>query len=90
MGDNRIATVVALIKRTVCFRECAKIIKIANENDCKITIYKGSKSGDSDSLLSIAKLELNSGQTAIIRAEGKNPEAACGQCMKFFGHDDEK
>lgn len=74
-----------MVKQNMCFRECAKIIKIAEETGCVITFITGDKKADTKSLLALVKLELTPGQTVVIKAEGENFIEAYKQCMEVIG-----
>lgn len=69
------------VKQNMCFRECAKIIKIAEETNCLISFMGNGKKADTKSLLSLVKLELTPGQTVVIKADGDNVIDAYRQCM---------
>ena len=80
----RLAPVVGLVKQNICFRECARIIKIAEETGCHISITAGKREGNSDSLLSLVKLGLTPGRTVIVSANGDAPELAFRDCLKVL------
>ncbi|MBR2216185.1 MAG: HPr family phosphocarrier protein [Selenomonadaceae bacterium] len=80
----RLAPVVGLVKQNICFRECAKIIKIAEETGCHISITAGSRKGTTDSLLSLVQLGLTPGRTVVLSATGQAPELAFRDCLKVL------
>ena len=73
------ATVVSFIlvaKITLGFRECAKMVKIAQDTGCKIEIASGNKSGTSDSILSLAALEISENKSLVLTIKGEHTEEA--------------
>ena len=80
----RHAPIVSLVKQNICFRECARIIKIAEDTGCHISITVGSQKGTTDSLLSLVKLGLTPGRTVVVTATGTAPELAFRDCLKVL------
>ena len=78
------APVVVNVKKKICLREAAKIANIAKDTGCKITFKNKNGEGSSDSVISLAKLEMKPDYTVIIEATGENPTLAYSLCMKLF------
>lgn len=76
--------IVGIVQQNMCFRECAKIIKIAEETKCIITFTSNTDSADTTSLLSLLKLKLTPGQTVVIKAEGEETVEAYKKCMEVL------
>lgn len=76
------ASVVSFIlvaKVMLGFRECAKMVKIAQDTGCKFEIASGKKSGTSDSILSLAALEISADKSLVLTIKGdRNEEALKG------------
>ncbi|MBR2216639.1 MAG: HPr family phosphocarrier protein [Selenomonadaceae bacterium] len=86
MGNKNIslAPVVGLVKQKICFRECAKLIKIAEETGCRISITAGSRKGSTDSLLSLVQLELTPGRTVVLSASEASAARAYRDCLRVL------
>lgn len=75
---NRAAVVsfILVAKVTLGFRECAKMVKIAEDTDCRFEIASGSKSGTSESILSLVGLEISANKSLVLTIKGKRNEEA--------------
>lgn len=62
--------------RHICFRECAKLIRIGEETGCKIYISAGEKRGSTDSLISLLRMEIKSGTSLTVTIQGKDTYTA--------------
>ena len=71
-----VVSFILVAKITLGFRECAKMVKIAQDTDCKIEIASGSKSGTSDSILSLAALEISADKSLVLTIKGDRNEEA--------------
>lgn len=81
------ASVVSFIlvaKITLGFRECAQIVKIAKDTDCKVEIASGTKSGTSDSILSLVALEIAADKSLVLTIKGKRNEEAFKDISKIL------
>lgn len=70
-----LASVVSFIlvsKVKLCFRECAKIVKIAEDTNCLVEIASGTKSGTSESILSLVNLEIGTDKSLVLTIKGEN------------------
>ena len=68
-------------KQNICFRECVKLIKIAEETGCTIKLTAGQQSGTTGSLLSLLKLAIVPGTPIVLSLQGENMEQAYHMCM---------
>lgn len=80
----RLAPIVSVVKQTICFRECAKLIKIAEETGCTIHLSAGERKGSTESLLSLVRLELTPGRTVVVSVNGQAPEEAFRGCLRVL------
>lgn len=64
----------------ICFRECAKLIRIGEETGCKINISAGEKRGSTESLISLLRMEIKSGTSLTITIQGKDTYTAFHRC----------
>jgi len=62
----------AISNRNICLRECARIIQLAKDNNCKITLICHGKVGTSDSMLSLASLAISKDNGLVLKLEGLN------------------
>ena len=84
---STLATVVSFIlvsKVKLCFRECAKIVKVAEETNCLIEIASGTKSGSTESILSLVNLGILDGKSLVLTIKGKNNEEAFRRVSKIL------
>ena len=76
---EKIPAVVSFIlvsKIKLCFRECAAIVKVAEDTACLIEIAAGTKSGNSDSILSLVNLAIGADKSFVLTIHGeRNHEA---------------
>jgi len=63
-------------KVKLCFRECAKIVKVAEDTNCLIEIASGTKSGTSESILSLVNLEIGIDKSLVLTIKGERNEEA--------------
>lgn len=71
------------------FRECAKIVNIAKETNCKIKIASGSKIGTSDSMLSLVALEIVAEKSLVLTISGKRNDEAFREVSKIINASEE-
>ena len=82
-----VASVVSFIlvsKVKLCFRECAKIVKVAEETGCLIEIASGTKSGDTSSILSLVNLEIGIDKSLVLTIKGERNEEAFHRVSKII------
>ena len=77
-------------KVKLCFRECAKIVKIAEETGCLIEIASGTKSGTSESILSLVNLEIGIDKSLVLTVKGEQKENALLRVSKVINGTDEE
>ena len=75
---------VMVSKIKLCFRECASIVKVASETACLVEIASGTKSGDSDSILSLVNLAVTAGQSLVLKIHGENSREAFYRISKIL------
>ena len=74
-----VVSFILVAKVMLGFRECAKMVKIAQDTGCKFEIASGTKSGTSDSILSLAALEISADKSLVLTIKGdRNDEALKG------------
>ncbi|MBR5912893.1 MAG: HPr family phosphocarrier protein [Selenomonadaceae bacterium] len=78
---------ILVAKNTLGFRECAAIINIAKETNCKIKIASGKKSGTSESILSLVELAITADKSLVLTIKGKRNDEAFREISKIIGGD---
>ena len=81
------ASVVSFIlvaKVTLGFRECAKMVKIAQDADCKFEIASGTKLGTSESILSLVTLGIVTDKSLVLTIKGEHSEEAFKDISKVI------
>ena len=84
---EKIPAVVSFIlvsKIKLCFRECAAIVKIAEETGCLVEIAAGTKSGTSESILSLVNLAINVDKSLVLTIHGENNREAFNRISKII------
>lgn len=71
-------------KIKLCFRECAAIVKAAEETGCLIEIAAGTKSGTSDSILSLVNLAVTADKSLVLTIHGENNHEAFNRVSKIL------
>lgn len=74
-------------KNTLGFRECASIINIAKETDCKVKIVSGKKSGTSESILSLIGLGITPDKRLVLTINGDRNEEALLEISQIISGD---
>ena len=88
-----VSTVVSFIlvaKVKLCFRECAKIVKIAEETDCFVEIASGTKSGTSESILSLVNLGITNDKSLVLTIKGERNDEAFRRISKIINGTEEE
>lgn len=75
-------------KIKLCFRECAAIVKAAEDTGCLIEIASGTKSGTSDSILSLVNLTITAGQSLVMKIHGENNREAFNRVSSIISGKD--
>lgn len=84
---EKIPAVVSFIlvsKIKLCFRECAAIVKVAEDTGCLIEIASGTKSGTSDSILSLVNLAITADKSLVLTIRGENNHEAFDRVSKII------
>ena len=71
-------------KGIIGFRESARLIKIAEDTDCTITIASGKKLGTTKSILSMVNLEIMPGKSLVLNIKGERNEEAFREASKVI------
>lgn len=75
---------ILVAKVTLGFRECAAIVKIANGTDCKVEIASGTKTGTSESILSLVALGISADKSLVMTVKGERNEEAFREISKIL------
>lgn len=76
-------------KIKLCFRECASIVKVAENTACFIEIASGTKEGNSDSILSLVNLAVTAGQSLLLKIHGEHNREAFNGVSKILNGESE-
>ncbi len=68
----------------LCFRECAKIVKVAEETGCMVSIASGKQSGTTESIMSLAALGIMPGTSLVLTIKGERREEAFRDISKII------
>ena len=71
-------------KQHLCFRECAKIVKIAEATGCEIHLAAGDKRGSTKSLLSFLHLGIVPGTPITLTIRGRDTYTAFHRCLEIL------
>ncbi len=85
--SEKVPVVVSFIlvaKVKLCFRECAEIIKIAEDTGCVVEMASGTKSGDSSSILSLVNLGITADKTLVLTIKGDRNKEAFDKISKII------
>ena len=73
-------------RKILCFRECAKLVTIAEETGSVIKLRLGNNVGSTQSLLSLTKLGISADSTVTLTIEGGDTHSAYNQAVYLFEH----
>ena len=76
-------------KIKLCFRECASIVKVAEDTACFVEIASGTKEGNSNSILSLVNLAVTAGQSLLLKIHGDNNKEAFTRISKIISGESE-
>ena len=79
-----VVSFILVSKIKLCFRECAAIVKVAEDTGCLIEIASGTKSGTSDSILSLVNLAITSDKSLVLTIHGENNREAFNRVSKII------
>ena len=71
-------------KGIIGFRESARLIKIAEDTNCTITIASGKKLGTTKSILSMVNLEIMPGKSLVLNIKGERNDEAFREASKVI------
>ena len=80
-----VVSFILVAKVAIAFRECAQIVKIAQETDCFVEIASGSKVGNSESILSLVGLEISADKSLVLTVKGDRNKEALMRISKIIG-----
>ena len=75
---------IMVAKGLVGFRESARLVKIAKETDCMITIASGKKLGTTESILSMVNLAILPGKSLVLNIKGERNDEAFRMAAKVL------
>ena len=86
VAESRPAVVSFMLvaKNKLCFRECALIVKAAEETGCVIEIASGNKVGDTASILSLVNLGIMPDKSLVLTIRGVNNKEAFDRVSKII------
>lgn len=82
--DYNVIVFPRVAKRPICFRECAKLIRIAEGTGCSIHLSAGQKHGSTESLISLLRLEIRENVSVTFTIRGKDTYTAFHQCTDLL------
>ena len=80
----QVVSFIMVAKVVLGFRECAEIIKIAEETNCTVQMTSGKKSGSSDSIMSLVSLGILADKSLVLTIKGENKEDAFHRISKII------
>jgi len=72
------------VKCMIGFRECARLVAIAQRTGSVIRLAKGKISGSTESMLSLAHMGLREGTSVVLSIQGGDSRAAFHECVKVL------
>lgn len=75
---------ILVAKNTLGFRECAAIVKIAEQTNCKVQIASGTKLGTSKSILSLVGLGITADKSLVLTIKGERNDEAFREISKII------
>lgn len=88
--SSSIVSFILVAKVTLGFRECAQIVKIAKDTGCKVEIASGTKSGNSDSVLSLVSMGIVADKSLVLTIKGERNDEALKNISKVLNGTVEK
>ena len=80
---------ILVAKNTLGFRECAAIVKVAEDTGCTVKIASGNKSGSSKSILSLVSIGIVADKSLVLTIKGDRKEDAFRVISKIINGDTE-
>ncbi|MBQ7454012.1 MAG: HPr family phosphocarrier protein [Selenomonadaceae bacterium] len=84
-AHNHEVSFIMVAKGVIGFRESARIVKVAEETNCSISIASGKKFGTSKSILSLVNLCIMSGKSLVLNIKGERNDEAFRAVSKIIG-----
>lgn len=66
------------------FRECARLVEIAENTGCDVRLAAGRHSGSAGSIFSLVHMGLTAGQSVLLTIKGENREEAFREIRKVL------
>ena len=79
-----VVSFILVAKGVLAFRECSHIVKIAEETGCLVRLVSGKKVGSSNSILSLANLEITPGKSLVLSIQGVRNQEAFKEISKII------
>ena len=79
-----VVSFIMVAKGVLAFRECAHIVKIAEDTGCLVRLISGKKVGNSNSILSLVNLEISSGKSLVLSIHGARNQEAFTEISKII------
>ncbi|MBR2178935.1 MAG: HPr family phosphocarrier protein [Selenomonadaceae bacterium] len=79
-----VVSFIMVAKGILALRECAHIVKIAEETGCLVRLISGKKVGSSNSILSLINLEITPGKSLVLSIHGARNQEAFGKISKVI------
>ena len=75
---------IMVAKGILGFRESARLVKIAEETNCMITVASGKKLGSTESILSMVNLGILPGKSLVLNIKGERNDEAFRMAAKVI------
>ncbi len=82
--DYNVVVFPRVTKRKLCFRECAMLIRIAEETECRIDISVGKLHGSTESLMTLLRMKIREGTSMTVTIRGKDTYSAFHRSRDLF------
>ncbi len=79
-----VVSFILVAKNTIGFRECAAIVKVAEETGCTVEIASGKKAGTNKSILSLVSVGLVPEKSLVLTIKGKSNDVAFRSISKIL------
>ena len=79
-----VVSFIMVAKGVLAFRECAHIVKIAEDTGCLVRLISGKKIGNSKSILSLVNLEIVPGKSLVLSIHGARNQEAFTEIAKVI------
>ncbi|MBR1728733.1 MAG: HPr family phosphocarrier protein [Selenomonadaceae bacterium] len=79
-----VVSFILVAKGVLGFRECAHIVRIAEETGCLIRLISGKKIGTTKSILSLVNLEIVPNKSLVLSIHGAKNEEAFREVVKVI------